>query len=131
MNNKFLPSKEVLSEVLNIKKIHKVEYSTKFINIDLGVKCIYTNPEDGYPEEEYCIDVCHLMGRCREYLLTNKGINIITEKNNNIWTAIAVPRGEITNGFAYTPELEIKEHVQAPTEYEAVFKIADILLLNN
>jgi len=128
---KYLLSKEALSEVLNIKEIHEVEYSTIFINIDLGVRIIYTNPKDGY-EEEYCINVWELVSKIKEYLLMDKQVNILTDYDaiEKKWVAMAVKRGEVAYSYMYINEAEILIEEIADTEYEAIFKIADMIKLD-
>jgi len=138
MNKQYLISKETLGKVIKTK-VDKIDgYSNLFNNIENGIAYAYEHEEedDNYYAED-CINVYELVSKCKEYLLKNKGINIITDctqeptvEKKTVWTAMAVKRGEVAYSYVYLNEAEILAEEQAPTEYEAVFKITDILLSN-
>ena len=128
-NNRYLPSKETLSKILYKDEIHYMKYSIAFANIDLGIRVVYTNQEDDYPSSEDCINVWELVAKIKEYLLMNKKINILTDYDviEKKWAAMAVRRGEVVYSYAYINEAEILVEETADTEYEAIFKIADMI----
>jgi len=133
-NDKYLLDIETFREVMGKESVTEIKYTGMFVNIELGVMYYYSD-EDGFPHANDCINVWELLAKIKEYLLINKGINIVTDYSleetvEERWTAMAVNRGEVAYSYAFLNETEIFADETADTEYEAVFKIADILLSN-
>jgi len=134
MNDKYLLSIDTFKEVMGIESVTEINYTSMFVNIELGVMYYYTSDDD-YPYDNNCIGVWELMAKCKEYLMTNRCINIVTDLSivetiEDCWSAMAIQKGAIAHSYTYLDETEIIAEEQAPTEYEAVFKITDKLIFN-
>ena len=122
----YLPSKELLSEVLG----HKV---WKVLGCNMGTLryCIYPNKGDEPSEYIFTINLYELAHKCKEWATENKYTILTEDMHPNGYFAYVLSNKESIENYGYLCEHKvIKDIPHNKTEPEAIFRACQWILDN-